>query len=327
MSMPEKTPYLTIDPSQHDLRTVHQLLLGGIAPRPIALVSTISKDGINNLAPFSYFNAFGANPPYVAFSPANSGKDGSVKDTLTNLKEVPECVVQVVTHGMVEQINLASSLYPKEVDEFQKSGLTPMDSEVVKPKRVWQSPFQMECKVQQIISLGGDKGSGNLVLCEVVRFHVREAVYQDGIIKPDRIDLVGRNGGGYYTRASGSAIFELEKPAGVGVGIDQLPDHIRNSTILTGNNLGRLGGLTEIPNPEEVKAFLETASSLEPNQEYISDYIYVVTQSREHHQEKIEHAAKLAIEAGDLQFAIRTLMSIPMLLNLLSSQETRDLSL
>ncbi|WP_258103166.1 flavin reductase family protein [Marinoscillum sp. MHG1-6] len=311
--MPERSPYLTINPDQADTKTVHQLLLSGVAPRPIALVSTVSKDGIPNLSPFSFFNAFGANPPYVAFSPANSGKDGSVKDTLNNLKEVPECVVQAVPYSIVEQINLASTLYPSDINEFEKSGLTPIDSEMVAPKRVWQSPFQMECKADRIISLGGDKGSGNLVICKVVLIHVREAIYQNGTIPPDRIDLVGRNGGSYYTRAIGNAMFELAKPNGLGVGIDLLPEHIRNSKILTGNNLGRLGGLAKLPTNDEIEAFFNNATTMEPNQEYISDYIYVVTQSRENREEKIEHAAKLALENGDLHFAIHALMSIPLL--------------
>lgn len=189
-----------------------KLLLGGVGPRPIALVSTISKEGISNLSPFSFFNAFGSNPPIVAFSPSRRGRDGSFKDTYYNLKETKECVIQAVPYNIVKQVNISSAEYPRGVDEFVESGLTPIDSVVVKPKRVKESPFQMECRLYDLIHLGDKPGSGVLAICEVLVFHVSENVFKDGSIHPDCLDLVGRNGGEFYTRASGAALFELPKP-------------------------------------------------------------------------------------------------------------------
>ncbi len=310
--MSKASDYITINPEGAELRIVHNLLLSGVAPRPIAFVSSISEDGINNLAPFSYFNAFGANPPYVAFSPAFSGKDGSAKDTLENVKRVPECVVQVVTYDMVEQANLASTTYPKEVDEFIKSGLTPIDSVMVKPKRVKESPFQMECQVEKIIPLGGGKGSGNLVLCKVAMFHVREDIYHDNIINPQDIDLVGRNSANFYTRASHEAIFEVKKPTDLGIGMDQLPEHIRHSRILTANQLARLAGLPNLPSEQEMEAFISPAHKLNANNPYNRKLKQAISQS-DHKEEAITRAAQAAIEAGDLHFALKALMTIPLL--------------
>jgi len=201
-----------IDPKSAPLTQIFNLITGGIAPRPIALVSTVSEEGIDNLAPFSFFNAFGANPPIVAFSPARRSRDGTTKDTYNNLMENQECVIQVVTYDIVHQVNLASEEFDKNISEFKKSGLTPIPSQRVKPKRVKESPFQMECKLQQMIPLGEKKGSGNLAICEVLLFHVAEDLLEDDQIHPDRIRLVGRNGGSFYTKATGSAIFELPKP-------------------------------------------------------------------------------------------------------------------
>ena len=188
------------------------LLTSGVAPRPIALVSTISKKGVLNLAPFSFFNAFGSNPPVVVFSPARRGRNGTTKDTYNNLVETKECVVQVVTHKIVEKVNMTSAEFPPEVDEFKESGLTPIASEIVKPPRVKESPFQMECRLLNMLSIGTGKGSGNLAICEVLLFHIDEVLYENGKIHPNKIDLVGRNGGDFYTRAQGSALFELPKP-------------------------------------------------------------------------------------------------------------------
>lgn len=203
-----------IDPSEKELREVHSLMLAGIGPRPIALVATVSNDGIRNLAPFSFFNAFGANPPTLAFSPARRGRDGSTKDTYHNLMDTGECTVQVVTYSIVEQVNIASTEVGPEVDEFVLSGLTPVDSDLVRAPRVKESPFQMECKLQQMIPLGEGPGSGNLAICEIVRFHVEESLFlEDGKLDINALDAVGRNGYNYYTRASGSALFTLDKPA------------------------------------------------------------------------------------------------------------------
>ncbi|MCU0365413.1 MAG: flavin reductase family protein [Ignavibacteriaceae bacterium] len=213
---------LHYEPKNLTVLEVHKLLLGGVAPRPIALVSTISKDGINNLSPFSFFNAFGANPPVVAFSPSRRGKDATLKDTYNNLIAVKECVIQAVTHSMVEQVSLASAEYAPDVDEFIKSGLTPIDSDIVKPKRVKESPFQMECQLMEIKSFGEGGASANLAVCEVVKFHVAEELFTNGIIDPLKIDLVARMSGDFYTRA-GSGVFVVEKPIGKKcIGYDQI---------------------------------------------------------------------------------------------------------
>ena len=201
-----------LDPKNASIQEVHKLLLGGVGPRPIALVSTISEDGINNLSPFSFFNAFGANPPMVAFSPARRGRDGSLKDTYHNIMATKECVIQAVTHAIVEKVNIASTEWGPKVDEFERSGLTPIDSDLVKPKRVQESPFQMECKLHQMVHLGESNGSGNLTICEVLKFHVDESVMTQGQIDMRKIDLVSRMGGAFYCRAHGEALFELAKP-------------------------------------------------------------------------------------------------------------------
>ena len=308
-----KHSFVTTDPKVAEVGDVHKLLLGGVAPRPIALVSTISADGINNLSPFSFFNAFGANPPVVAFSPARRGRDGSTKDTLHNLEATRECVVNAVSFDIVEQVSLASTEYPADVDEFIKSGLTAIDSESVRPKRVTESPFHMECKVIQIIPLGEKNASGNLVICEVIKFHVAESVFTDGVIDPNLINLVGRNSANYYTKAFDSAIFEIEKPiATLGIGIDKLPKHIKHSKTLTGNHLGKLGNIESLPNPEDVKKFI---AALHDSNSELNDYQKAYLQAFNlpddaQRSTQIELAAIKALENNDKNFAIRALISI-----------------
>ena len=256
--------FKTYLPSEQDIPTIHHLLLGGVAPRPIALVSTISKAGVNNLSPFSFFNAFGANPPTVAFSPSLRGRDGSSKDTLNNLNEIPECVISSVSYDMVEQVSLASTEYNSDIDEFVKSGLTPLEADLVKPKRVAQSPFQMECKVNQIVALGSGKASGNLVICEVIKFHVREDVFKNGVIHPDAINLVGRNSANFYTKAFDQAIFEIEKPIGKnGIGFDRLPKFVQNSFIFSANNLARLANCENMPRNAEIEKWHKALKKVE----------------------------------------------------------------
>ncbi|KAA3634420.1 MAG: flavin reductase family protein [Calditrichaeota bacterium] len=304
---------MTTDPKDAKVVDVHKLLLGGVAPRPIALVSTISSDGINNLSPFSFFNAFGANPPVVAFSPSRRGRDGSTKDTLHNLEATRECVVHAVSYDIVEQVSLASTEYPPEVDEFVKSGLSPLDSEFVRPKRVAESPFHMECKVVEIFPLGEKNGSGNLVICEVIKFHIAESVFTDGVINPNLINLVGRNSANYYTKAFDSAIFEIEKPiATLGIGIDQLPDHIKDSKTLTGNHLGKLGNIEALPSRDDVHSFVAslTDSNFEPN-DYQKAFVQALNiADKAQRDSQIEQAAIKALEENDNKFAIYALISI-----------------
>jgi flavin reductase (DIM6/NTAB) family NADH-FMN oxidoreductase RutF len=248
---------LHYEPKDLSVPEVHRLLLGGVAPRPIALASTISKDGINNLSPFSFFNAFGANPPIVAFSPSRRGRDASLKDTYNNLVETREVVIQVVTYSMVEQISLASAEYPSDIDEFLKSGLTPVASDLVKPKRVKESPFQMECKVLEIRSFGKAGASANIAICEVLKFHVAEDLFTNRIIDPMKIDLVARMSGRFYSRAA-NGIFSIEQPLGKKcIGYDLIPKIIRNSEIYSANDLGKFGNAESIPSAEEVEAFVQ----------------------------------------------------------------------
>jgi len=246
---------IEIDPIKYGNHKLHQLLLRGIAPRPIAFASTVDQDGNPNLSPFSFFNAFGVNPTTLIFSPSRRGRDNTTKHTLENLKEVPEVVINAVTYNMVQQMSLASTEYPKGVNEFLKSGFTPIESSFVKPFRVKESPLQFECKVRQIIETGGQAGSANLVICEIVHIHLDEKVLdENGEIDTDKIDLVGRMGGNYYVRTSGDSKFIVPKPlASIGIGVDSLPEFIRHSTVLTGNDLGQLGNLDQMPGSKEVE--------------------------------------------------------------------------
>ncbi len=324
MKSDDKKTFVTVDPKKASLQEVHKLLLGGVSPRPIALVSTISENGVNNLSPFSFYNAFGANPPIVVFSPARRGRDGSTKDTLNNLQKIKECVVQAVSFDIVQQVSLASTEYDSGIDEFVKSGLTPIDSEIVQPKRVAESPFQMECKVQQIIALGEKNGSGNLVICEVVKIHFDESILQDGTIEPNLIQLVGRNSANYYTKAFEQSIFEIEKPiATKGIGIDNLPEHIKHSEILTGNNLGQLGNIEALPTQEEVHNFINSYSQTDFTETDIANIINntdyhvvysaglsLVSSDKKNSLRIIEIAARNALEQNDVVFAIHALLSL-----------------
>jgi flavin reductase (DIM6/NTAB) family NADH-FMN oxidoreductase RutF len=209
----EKKPYLTINPQETTVQRFHQMMLGSIAPRPIAFVSTIDEDGRPNLSPFSFFSAFGANPPIVVFSPSRRGKDNTTKHTYENVKVVPEVVINAVTFDMVQKVSDSSADFPKGVNEFDMVGFTMEPSELVKPFRVKESPVQMECRVLQVIETGFENAAGNLVICEILRMHVNpEVLDEKGRIDPNKIDLVGRLGGEYYVRASGTALFEVAKP-------------------------------------------------------------------------------------------------------------------
>jgi flavin reductase (DIM6/NTAB) family NADH-FMN oxidoreductase RutF len=229
------------------------LLCGGVAPRPIALASTVSAEGVRNLSPFSFFNAFGSNPPTVAFAPNRRGRDGTVKHTYLNAVATGEFVIAAVSHAMLHQMNVASAEWPDGVDEFSKSGLTPVPALRVRPALVGESPFQMECRLQQVVELGSGPGSGLMLIGEVLAFHAREDCFVDGLLHPDALDLVGRNGGAFYTRASGAAVFEVPKPAGQPLGYDALPEALKQSRILTGNDLGQLANSPGLPDLSAVR--------------------------------------------------------------------------
>lgn len=239
----------TINPEELPIPKMHQYLLGTIGPRPIALASTVAPDGSRNLSPFSFFNVFSANPPVLIFSPARRGRDNTTKDTYHNCKATKEVVINVVNYDIVQQVSLSSTEYRSEVDEFVKSGLTPIESDLISPARVKESPVQIECKVTEVVELGQKGGAGNLVICEVLRMHIADEVLaEDGFIDQNKLDLVGRMGRDWYCRASGDALFWVEKPvAKLGIGYDAIPAAIRNSSILTGNDLGKLGNVEALP--------------------------------------------------------------------------------
>ncbi|WP_118972272.1 flavin reductase family protein [Taibaiella koreensis] len=240
---------MIITPSEISTKQLHAYLLGSVAPRPICFASTIDQEGHANLSPFSFFNVFGSKPPIAIFSPARRVRDNTIKHTLENIYETKEVVINVVTYDMVQQMNLASCEYPKGVNEFVKSGFTPVASELVKPFRVKESPVSMECKLLQVIETGTEGGAANLIICEIVKIHIDERILgDDQQIDPHKIDLVARMGKDFYCRASGDAVFEVPKPnLELGIGMDALPETIRSSDILSGNDLGLLANSTEIP--------------------------------------------------------------------------------
>jgi flavin reductase (DIM6/NTAB) family NADH-FMN oxidoreductase RutF len=240
---------MKIFPSEIKTSQLHAYLLGAIAPRPICFASTIDEDGNMNLSPFSFFNVFGSKPPILIFSPARRVRNNTIKHTLENAIRTREVVINVVNYAIVQQMSLASCEYDKGVNEFEKAGLTPIASEMVKPFRVKESPVQLECKVLEVKATGEEGGAGNLVICEVVCMHINDAVLNEQMqIDPHKIDLVARMGGDFYCRASGNAVFEVAKPnLNLGVGVDQLPEAIRLSKVLTGNHLGVLGNCTSVP--------------------------------------------------------------------------------
>jgi flavin reductase (DIM6/NTAB) family NADH-FMN oxidoreductase RutF len=240
---------MIIDPKAVPQAQLHSYLLAAVAPRPIAFASTINSTGEVNLSPFSFFNVFSSNPPVMIFSPARRGRDNTTKDTLHNVLEVPEVVINIVNHPMVEQMSLASSEYSPGVNEFVKAGFMAIPSTTIRPPRVGEAPVAFECAVQQVIALGDGGGAGNLVICEVKLIHIQDQ-YMDsaGQLDTTRLDLVARMGANWYCRASGAALFEIPKPlAHPGVGVDALPAHARESDVLTGNDLGRLGNVSDLP--------------------------------------------------------------------------------
>ncbi|RTZ00796.1 flavin reductase family protein [Flavobacterium sp. RSP49] len=249
---------ITIDPKSIETAKLQGYLQSSVGPRPIAFASTMDAEGNANVSPFSFFNVFSANPPILIFSPARRVRDNSIKHTLINAEATREVVINVVNYDMVQQISLASTEYADGVDEFLKSGLTPITSEVVKPFRVKESPVQFECKVTQIIPLGTEGGAGNLVLCEVVRIHIDEFVLdENGAIDQYKIDLVSRLGGNWYSR-SNQGLFEVPKPLStLGIGVDAIPNFVKESSVFSGNDLGMLGNIEALPTMEEVSIFVK----------------------------------------------------------------------
>lgn len=246
----------TIIPGEIPTKDFHQFVLGTVAPRPIAFVSTLDKHGVPNLAPYSFFNAFSSNPPIVVFSSNRRVRDNTTKDTLANIRDTGECVINSVSHAIVRQMAVCSVEFPSSVSEFEKSGLSPIPSRYVRPFRVKESPSHMECRLREIITLGDKGGAGHLIICDVLCIHISEAVIDgQGRIDPHRIDLMGRMGRAYYVRASGQAIETIPQAVEkISIGYDSLPASIRLSPYLTGNQIGILAGMLAFPADEMISA-------------------------------------------------------------------------
>lgn len=248
----------SIVPNEVTPAQLQSYLQSAVAPRPIAFASTLSKSGKPNLSPFSFFNVFSSNPPILIFSPARRVRDNTIKHTLINAEATKEVVINVVNYSIVQQASLSSTEYAEGVDEFLKSGLTAIPSDIVKPYRVKESPVQFECKVNQIIALGNEGGAGNLIICEVLKIHIHEDVLDDkGMIDQHKIDLVSRLGNNWYSR-SNQGLFEVPKPlSSLGIGVDAIPNEIKESPVFDGNDLGKLGNIESLPSNEEVSIFVK----------------------------------------------------------------------
>ena len=288
---------ISFEPKDLSTGKLHAYLLSSVAPRPIAFASTIDDEGNPNLSPFSFFNVFSANPPIMIFSPARRVRNNTTKHTLTNAELTREVVINVVNFDMVHQMSLSSTEYPETVNEFEKAGLTMLESDLVKPFRVAESPIQFECKVNDIIHLGSEGGAGNLIICEVVKLHISsEVLDKDEYIDQEQLDLVARAGGSYYSRAR-DGFFEIPKPlTTLGIGVDSIPEHISNSMILTGNDLGMLGNVESLPTQDEIQDFVKEVSERYPNITGMSH--------RERHK-----IAKNYLSFGDVQSAWKLLLS------------------
>lgn len=293
---------LTLDPKELPVPKLHGYLLGAIGPRPIAFASTIDENGVNNLSPFSFFNVFSAAPPVLIFSPARNGRTNTTKDTYNNVKNIPEVVINIVNMDILHQMSLSSSPYGSEVDEFVKAGLTPVKSDTVKPMRVLEAPVQFECKVLEVKELGDQGGAGNLVICEVTKIHIHEEILaEDGTIDQKKINLVARMGGNWYCHANEASMFEVTKPiTTIGIGFDQLPEDIRTSNILSGNDLAQLAGITEIPNETDVNEY----KLLE-----LSDLFLTLEDEPAKLELALHERAKTLINNNDIEGAWMTLLS------------------
>ena len=238
----------TIDPTTIPQPELYSILSTAVAPRPICFASTVDAEGKVNLSPYSFFNVFSSNPPVMVFSPTRSGRDNSLKHTHQNVVEVPEVVINVVNHKMAEQMSLSSTAYDKGVNEFVKAGFTEVASVKVKPPRVGEAPVSFECTVLEVVEIAQRPGAGNLVIAQVDMIHINDEYLTDDVLDTEKLDLVGRMGGNWYIRAIKESLFEIPKPIrSHGIGVDALPKGIRESDILTGNNLGRLGNLEQLP--------------------------------------------------------------------------------
>lgn len=294
--------FKTIDPKSLSIPERQNLLSSAVAPRPISFASTVDLDGNVNLSPFSFFNVFSSNPPILIFSPARRGRDNTTKHTYQNVKVVPEVVINIVNYPMVEQTSLASTEYAKGVNEFTKAGFTEIPSETIKPPRVAESPVSFECTVDQVIELGTEGGAGNLVLARVELIHINEKyLNEEGKLDTTLLDLIGRMGGSWYTRAGKESLFEIPKPIQTkGIGVDQLPVSVQNSTVLTGNNLGRLGNIEQLPTPDQIKKVKEMLKEIGLSKSYSGAELTT----------KAHELAKSVLEDGNPIQALAILLAI-----------------
>ena len=292
---------LSILPQEVSTGKLHGYLLSAVSPRPIAFASTVDGLGNVNLSPFSFFNVFSANPPILVFSPARRVRDNTTKHTLENILINKEVVINIVNYDMVQQMSLSSTEYPAGVNEFIKSGLTEVASDIVKPPRVKEAPVQFECKVNDVIALGNQGGAGNLIIAEVVKLHIKETILDaDGKIDANKIDAVARMGGNWYNR-SREGMFEVIKPIKTrGIGVDALPVSIKNSTILTGNDLGILGNSERIPTMDEVK-------------EYLSLKVEKSLDIQKSTKENLEKQAQDMLQEGTIFDAFKLLLTIDLM--------------
>ena len=292
----------TFYPKEMSTAQVQNILQSVVTPRPIAFASTVDRDGHPNLSPFSFFNMFSANPPILIFSPSRKVRDNSTKHTLDNVLEVPEVVIHIVGFDRVEQMSLASTEYPKGVNEFEKAGLTPLKSDLVAPPRVKEAAVAMECKVIEVKALGLEGGAGNLVICEVVAIHLSESIMDEmGTVNPYKLDPVARLGGSWYSRITPESLFQILKPlANLGIGVDQIPEEIRNSPILTGNNLGRLGNVMQLPSAEELAEFSQSEEVESMRKRFRNDPDSWI--------DHLHTRAKEELESGDVHVAWKFLL-------------------
>jgi flavin reductase (DIM6/NTAB) family NADH-FMN oxidoreductase RutF len=279
---------------------VQNYLQHAIAPRPICFASTIDKEGNINLSPFSFFNLFSSNPPIVIFSPARRVRDNTTKHTLQNVLEVPEVVINIVDYDMVQQTSLASCEFAKGTSEFEKAGFTMQAATIVKPPMVKESKIKLECRVNEVKPLGTGGGAGNLVIAEVLVMHIDESILNsDGKIDQTKINHVARLGGDWYCKVDESNLFKVEKPnAQLGIGVDALPASIKNSTILSGNNLGQLGNVHEMP-------FIDPAF----NDDTLKNIIQYYSINPDEMEKELQHYAKALLNAGRVNEAWQVLLA------------------
>ncbi len=290
------------DPYDFSIAERQGILTAAIGPRPICFASTVDKDGNVNLSPYSFFNVFSNNPPLLIFSPSRRGRDGTHKHTYYNIKEVPEVCINIVNYAMVEQMSLASTEYDKGVNEFVKAGFTEVPSDTIKPPRVKESPVSFECTVDQVMELGDEGGAGNLVLARIQRIHLNtDFLNEDGKLDNLKLDLVGRMGANWYARANKDALFEIPKPLRTkGIGVDQLPQHVRDSDLLTANNLGRLGNVEKYPSLNEIKDAKTFNTVAAAFTQFENDEL----------RTEIHRLAKIELELGNAEKALTILCTI-----------------